>query len=68
MMHCDCSETSRCPEAHTLRDQYQAVRTIEARVEVSQRYTQHLYDAGLLAYPTTASPTWRCEEACAHGG
>lgn len=61
---CLCSDTIRCADAHTIRDAYQAAPTFDERLREAQRYTQHLYDAQLLAYPTTASPTWTCATAC----
>jgi len=63
-MKCTCSETIRCAEAHALRDTYKTCASVPEGVETAQRYTQHLYAAGLMAYPTTAAPTWQCAEAC----
>ena len=64
-MTCNCSTTRRCTAAHAIRDAYQATASVPERVGHTRRYTHHLYDAGLLAYPTTAAPTWTCSVACA---
>jgi len=64
MPTCACTTDFRCAEAHPYRDAYQTALTLEARITSTQAYTAHLVAAGLLAYPATAAPTWRCAEAC----
>lgn len=61
---CGCTETQRCVQAHALRDRHQQAITLDARMDASQAYTEHLSAAGVMAYPTTATPAWHCTEAC----
>jgi hypothetical protein len=64
MQKCRCTEYGRCDEAHAIRDAHVAARSLSERMAQSARYTEHLYAAGLMAYPTTATPRWVCAQAC----
>ena len=62
--HCGCTTERRCAIAHQYRDARLRATTLAERQAITTTYTAHLHQAGLLEYPTTAAPVWRCADAC----